>query len=389
MARRRCLPFVGALLRISMLLGLLAPLGPLAPLEPLRAQDEKPGGKKVNFETVDGVELQGTFYAAPQRDAAVVMLLHPLNEDSNKKAWINLAELLHKSGYSVLRFDFRGHGNSTTIDPKTFWGYQHNRNLVKGWQKNAGTIAYKDMNAAYYPTLVNDIAAAKAFLDNRNDAGACNTGMTVLVGADSGATLGAIWLNAECNRFRLDPPLLIGNAPEVTSKSEGRNVIACLWLSLTSKLGARPTLIPMSRLLDAAAREAAIPMVFFHSNEDTAGKTIAKTCVKAIKPKKDDPKYSFTDAVEVKGGKLKGMELLQKSLGVDDAIVTYLKEVTNEKRKLWEQRDFAKTQYVWRGVAGAPVPCIQNKFLVNNAVEAKTGKEKTLIFDTYDKFIPR
>ena len=53
------------------------------------------------------------------------------------------------------------------------------------------------------PVLINDIAAVKCFLDRKNDTGACNTSSTILLGAETGATLGAIWLNAEWRRYKV------------------------------------------------------------------------------------------------------------------------------------------------------------------------------------------
>ena len=45
------------------------------------------------------------------------------------------------------------------------------------------------------------------------------------------------------------------------------------------------------------------------------------------------------------------------------------------KGKEWEERDFRKTQYVWR-LPGIATPII-----------AKQPNEKTLIFDTYERFM--
>ncbi len=355
--------------------GLLGMAGLLMFLSSLAAQGDKASGEKVRFTTVDGVEIQGTSHQASKPRAPTVLLLHPLNEDSNKKAWITLAEDLKKSGYSVLRFDFRGHGQSTGIEAETFWKFPHNIKFVRGYPKKSN-IEYKDMSPAYFPALVNDIAAAKSFLDNRHDAGLCNTASTIVIGAESGAILGGIWLNSEWHRFRFEPPAIMFGNPEISKRPEGKDVIACIWLSAGSKLGSR-TLTP-SRLYDLAAREGATPMVFMYSDGDTAGKTIAKGCESKIKgSKKDDKKYPFTAAVEIKEGKtLKGMGLLQKSLGTNDAIVAYIQEVVQAKGNEWGERDFRKSQFFWILSGAQPIP-------------AKSKTEKNLIFDTYEKFIPR
>src|SRR5207253_6425804 len=111
----------------------------------------------------------------------------------------------------------------------------------------------------YYPVLVNDIAAAKAFLDNRHDAGACNTSSLMVLGAETGATLGAIWLNAEWHRYAFTPPNLLTRTPaKFAPNPEGKDTIGAIWLSPTSKLGSRT--VSLSATLDKPGREYATPM---------------------------------------------------------------------------------------------------------------------------------
>jgi hypothetical protein len=331
-------------------------------------------GEKVRFTTVDGVEIQGTFFTG-KRNAPTIMMLHALGEDSRKKSWVSLAESLNKEGYAVLTFDFRGHGQSTAIDSSLFWKIANNVAAVKGAPKKE-SIEYKDMSKAYFPVLVNDIAAAKAFLDHRNDTGACNTSSFVVLGADTGATLGGIWLNAEWHRFRFEP--LTFTTPATIAKiSEGKDTIAAIWLSATSKLGSRT--IQLSKLLEVPGKENATPMVFMYSDQDTSGKNIGQGVVKAWKgTKKDDKKFAYTGAVPIEGGgKLIGAGLLQKSLPTEKAIVDYIKDVAEAKGQEWGERDFRKTQYVWLP-RGSVVP-----------IPAKLPMEKTLVFDSYDRFLPK
>lgn len=339
---------------------------------PSEAQDGK--GEKVRINTVDGVELHGVFYAG-KRNAATILMLHPLNEDSRKKAWVSLAEALNKEGFSVLTFDFRAHGQSKTVDPDVFWKIAANRQ-VKGWEKKKTEIEYKDLGTSYYPVLVNDIAAVKAFLDNRNDSGACNTSSFMLLGAESGAALGAIWLNAEWKRYSYLPPnLMLGMPAQYGKNPEGKNVIAAVWLSPSNKLGST-RVVSLTNLLVPPARDNGTPMYFLYSEEDPASKATCKSLEKSIKgiAKKTDEKYRYTAAVGIKGGgKLTGMNLLQKSLGTDDAIVEYVKNVNEAKGNEWEEREFRKNQYVWM-MGKTPVP-------------AKLPKESNLVFDNYEKFV--
>ena len=99
-------------------------------------------------------------------------------------------------------------------------------------------IDHKDFQAAYYRYLVNDITAAKAYLDRRNDDGELNTSNTIVIGAGEGATLGALWLAQECRKKRdKNPPPMGGIArPPMLAESEGKDVACAVWLTISSKL---------------------------------------------------------------------------------------------------------------------------------------------------------
>ena len=64
---------------------------------------------EVTFSSVDGVELHG-WWMPSLGDAPAILLCHDI--DSSKRSLVNLAIELHAQGFSVLTFDFRGHGDS-------------------------------------------------------------------------------------------------------------------------------------------------------------------------------------------------------------------------------------------------------------------------------------
>src|SRR5262249_27694348 len=74
--------------------------------------------ERVKFDTVDSVELQGTFYASPRGNKSpCALLIHSIGENSQKEGWDELAKELQKVGIAVLAFDLRGHGDSTSVGP--------------------------------------------------------------------------------------------------------------------------------------------------------------------------------------------------------------------------------------------------------------------------------
>ena len=364
---------------------------------PGAAQDKDDKREKVRITTSDGVELNAHFYACldPKvKNPPTILMLHPLGtgENSSKKAWIALAQTLQTKA-AVLTFDFRGHGQSTEVDPMVFWKVPTNVNQIKeglkAKQTNKANIDFKEFDKAYYSVLVNDIYACRSFLDRKNDTtGLCNTSSIVLVGAESGGTLGAIWLSAEWHRHRLiqNP---VNLATFLDTKSEGQDVIACVWLTMAATLGPRdqatPKTIQVASTLQIPLKDRGIPMVFIYGENDEKGKKVAAAALATLPAKSKKTLYSWTDKVEVKKTDLRGTDLLAKSLNVDKAIHGYLfgdaerEGVIANKYRDYTEREFKKTQYQWR-VPGTPPG-------VGIGIPAKTlAYPNDFVFDTFVKY---
>jgi hypothetical protein len=339
---------------------------------------EKPDN--VHFLTADGVKLKGQYYAAPQKCLATVIMLHPIGEGKSSKAipeWQKLAESLQKANYSVLTFDFRGHGDSIEIAaPKDFWSKLPNSTNVKPKGKAVDEIDVKDyikQGSSYLPVLVNDIAAARAYLDRRNDSiKDCNTSSIIVIGADNGATLGALWMNAEWNRYRAAyNPMLGRYVPE--TRAEGNDIIGAVFLSPTSLLDKRP--VSLSTMLNIACKERATAAAFFVGKEDKKSWELAKALEKNLRVPKSK-KHEYIGAVEFETN-LTGLKLLTaKSLKTDEFITKYLADVVEERNNPWSDHEFDKSFYMWRQPNGMMVP-------------ARKKGDKTLLFDDYGKFISK
>ena len=117
---RRMLPLrlgLGLFLGLTLLTG-LTPADAQDKKDPAKKPEEKTGDfERVRFDTVDQVELHGTFYPSTKgKRASCVLLLHALGKDSQQEGWDKLAKELQSKGYAVLAFDFRGHGKSDRVD---------------------------------------------------------------------------------------------------------------------------------------------------------------------------------------------------------------------------------------------------------------------------------
>jgi pimeloyl-ACP methyl ester carboxylesterase len=320
-AQRQSL-FPGALLIASVLLGL-----PGAG----RAQNDE---EKVSFETVDEVELQGTFYPSSQgTKAPCVLVLHDIGGSSRQPEWADLAKKLQKEGYAVLLFDFRGHGKSTAVQP-AFWKVPSNTR-IRGASAKKHEIHHKDFPAVYMPTLVNDIAAARRFLDLKNDAKECNSRDLVLIGAQEGATLGVLWLAAEWNRR---PPKSAGlNLPPY-----GEDIAAGIWLSISPTLGrSRHPQFRVDNWIRPLRDRT--PMLFLYGEEDrTSSAFTTELCERVLKI--DVPPRAKSTGSKALRTRAAGADLLQqRSLGVTDKIISYLGNIMKDRDdQVWMDRQIKK-----------------------------------------------
>jgi hypothetical protein len=349
----------------------------------IHAQGAAAGQPVNNILTADGVRLKGTFFESSKANAGTVIMLHPIGEDKSSKApeWRSLAEALAKAGYAVLMFDFRGHGDSTMIeDWKLFRSKAINAHVKT---KDKETIDVKDYirsGSTYLPVLVNDIAAARAWLDRRSDESKdCNTSNLMVIGAEQGATLGAIWMNAEWHRYKYTPnpmfPTLVPHPMNLDSRPEGKDIIAAVFLTPLPSLEKRP--VSLSRVLRVACYDNGTPTVIFHGKEDIKATTYAKSLADALKPRKESKKHAFIGTAELKT-KRSGVKLLQDGLNTKKAIVEYLDSVKADRAVDRSDRGFLDNIYMWR---------FGNSNVLLPARISWKNESKTLNFDDYNRFI--
>jgi hypothetical protein len=346
-------------LAVALLLGLL-----VASPRPARAADDKKNVDKVTFETVDGVKISGTFYPSPKgKNSVCVLLLHNVGKGghSHVDGWDYLAEELQKKDYAVLSFDFRGHGDSKTMDSGVFWKQPFNsgRNLTKVDVKSTA-LDYTQFKSSYYPYLINDIMAARAHLDQRHDAGDVNSQNLVVIGAGQGATLGLMWLAEEWQRVRLKGTGVPGNP-------EGRDALTAIWLTPSLSLGTINHAAQVHKWVEESAKKkqsAKTSMVFVYGKEDTNSATWALDQLKTIIPdykrvegfEPKDPDNALTGEFSVAVKNLSGSQLLDKELPTVERILKYLDKVQEKKKpETWVERDFKTNVYAWTDRTGRPI----------------------------------
>jgi pimeloyl-ACP methyl ester carboxylesterase len=318
-------------------------LAALAPTTPAQTAGKDKAVKdyykeRVPIPTADGVDLDGTFYrpkgANPGTNAPCVMLIHRYNSDRTKGEWNALAEKLQDKGFAVLAFDLRGHGNSTQISqPSVFWSQPWNRNGISRASERRTSIAAADFHRAYFPMLVNDLVAARRFLDTKHDARECNAGSLYVVGAQEGAALGLLWLAYEADR-KVPATIGVFGVP-ASYRAAIDDVAGCCWLGATI----RPQNINFN-VTDWLNRFPAIrekvPMCFFYGEDNRADAETARNLYDHVTRKVSGrDKHKLDVKFPLPKTRLAGQDLLtQRDLGVADTVGKFFDRVGNERKAI-------------------------------------------------------
>jgi hypothetical protein len=307
----------------------------------------------VQFATADQVTLRGLLYPGGKRKkGACVLLVHDLGRGHRGSDLASLAQALQAAGHTVLQFDLRGHGDSTAVT-QNFWTFPVNSaNLPAG--KAGGrmpeAIDARRFPLSYYPYLAHDLAAARAFLDERHNEpdGPVHAGQLVVVGAGEGAALGALWLAAEYRRFGTRRG--VGGLPEMEGSPETTSVIGALWLTMPATLGrGSGQEKSLQDWVKDAGRYGEVPMCFLHGADDVNAAGRAQNLVSQIK---DNPAHLPLTAVKAvpKTG-AGGTDLLKPALDTEAMVVAFVDSALKARETKWAPREFATgtSYYVFPG----------------------------------------
>jgi hypothetical protein len=333
--------------------------------------------KRVTFKTVDGVELGGTYYKPPKEGAkdACVLLLHDFSKqkggDSHQDDLDKLAELLQGEGYAVLSFDFRGHGQSKSVQAEVFWNTGTNRHNLQALPNKIDpkspptSIDQKNFLSAYYLHLINDVSAAKSFLDRKTFAKepGVNSANLIVIGAGQGATIGAMWTYAQYHLVRQ-------KGTREYDEPEGRDIICTVWLSMSPEVeGVR---VPVTTYLEDLEKKFKVPMVFLYGADDKASEERSLKWLRDVMPdykqmgakglfnQDKDKALKYTRDLAVEGTKLSGGKLLTSDLRTAENVKVYLEEYLKDRGGMREARrvEVDKFPYFWmpRNNIGTPLP---------------------------------
>jgi hypothetical protein len=297
------------------------------------AQDKKDpkGGKNkedikdflVGVGTSDGLSLNGYFFRGvtidKQQPDAVIMV--PAPGSKINEAWISLAQALSKKNFSVLLMDWRGCGLNgpdgigagarVVEDTNKFWKERYNGELLMKGQK--GTIESKglaydkiqrsDARIRYMDfALMNDLQAARFFLDKQNDSGKCNTSRTWIISEKDGASVALAFIAAEFQRnTKYDPKTNIFDT-SLQFKSAGKDYAGIVALSY-SPSNTSANLVYRNAMPTVGANEYVkdgrnhltdrLAMVLLFNKKEGAGHSKSLTASVGVTGTEDDMKKKY------------------------------------------------------------------------------------------------
>ena len=369
---------------------------------PPRGADDAPKYKTYEFESADGVKLEGNLWSnagAANKKDATVLLLHNFNDktggSSRDEGWDQLGDKLLDQGYSVFSFDFRGFGRSTKVNPDKFWDLRKNpqNQMVKGWNRapHPEAIDFAKFEHAYYPYLANDVEAAKAFLDRRNDSGEVNTSSLFVIGAGEGATVGTLWMASQWHLEKADVNALgqLVVDPKtgrfILQEPEGKDQAGAVWLSISPTLGGRNVGSYVHTWVGEVGGANRVPMVFLYGGKDKDGKEFATACLEAVirgyrrvngaasipvqeftakmDEKKPSPDWKLPDTVKHAVGDdttLVGSKLLTDDMPTAKVITNSLNDVMGDRKNLEsKKRDNDGAALFWKFESPLPIQAKQ------------------------------
>jgi hypothetical protein len=317
--------------------------------------------ERVTFPTVDHLQLAGTLYPGSKgKKGACVLMLHDLGKHRATPGWRRLAEALQAQGHTVLTFDFRGHGESTSAT-RDFWTNPVNRHLPaydndKLPLQQSDKIDAAGLSGAYVPWLIHDIAAARTFLDLRHDDpdGPVNTFNMVLLGAGQASALGSLWLASEGVRFNAD-----GKGADVELKPpEKLSFLQVIWLGMETKLKGQT--FPVENWVRQAHRNPVVPMVFVYGAKDAESARLLGPLVA----------QDLGSAAVIPEARLAGQQLLDEDPAAARHLHVYLAGSLNALRfEKWVPRRIKRLRSYW----GFPTDTKKlNFFLAKHAGEELT-----------------
>lgn len=308
-----------------------------------------PEPREVSFATGDGLTLAGTYYPSERkREAACVLMLHDLWRSTKRSdaSWDRLARTLQRDGWAVLTFDFRGYGSS----PRG--GIPQHAALLGPNRMLHDFIVHKEESSdskRYLPWLVQDVVAARLWLDLKHDEGEHNSRNLFVVAAGEAAQLSLVWMVTETVRVKkmesAKAPKKGDKKPTVpVGEPEGKDLRGAVWLDPGTEggplLGDRQV---WPRIVDPLG--PSLPQILCLYDKTRLESEHAANALRRERRRF----LQRVEFAEIQGRKVSGGRLLNED-HVEHRLLTFLQgeRVRGSAVRLWVERNAKASRYVWR-----------------------------------------
>ncbi|HET6424751.1 MAG TPA: alpha/beta fold hydrolase [Planctomycetaceae bacterium] len=300
-------------------IALAVSFGVLTTATPVSAQPKK----KANYEdkvltTKDGVRINITYFpSAAGKNAPVAILLH--GKGGNRLAWHTgvgqipgFAPALQTNDFAVVTVDLRGHGQNIASD-----GGAAAANKKSDTQK----LTARD----YQAMVVGDMEAVKKFLFEEHQKEMLNMNKLAIVATDFSTAVALNYTDLDWSKEPYDD----ASVPAQRTP-RGQDVRALVLISPDGTVPGLATNQAVTRI-----RVLQMPVMIGVGNKDSLDRNAAKKLSELIAPKALDKPHVFFETYE---SKLRGLDLLNKNVGLEKQMYTFLDEHVKKSPGEWRNR---------------------------------------------------
>lgn len=279
--------------------------------------------KKATFEdkvltTKDGARINITYFpSAAGKNAPVAVLLH--GKGGNRLGWHTgagqvpgFAPALQTNDFAVVTVDLRGHGQNIASD-----GGAAASNKKSDSQK----LTARD----YQAMVAGDMEAVKKFLFEEHQKEMLNMNKLAIVATDFSTAVALNYADLDWSKEPYDDA-----AVPAQRTPRGQDVRALVLISPDSTVPGLATNAAVARV-----RVLQMPVMIGVGNKDSLDKNAAKKLSEQLAPKAAEKPHVFYETYE---SKLRGMDLLNKNVGLEKQMYTFLDEYVKKSPGEWRNR---------------------------------------------------